>query len=209
MSLAQVLTLLFITNIAATIAFAISGALVAARHRLDWVGFIFMASITGIGGGTLRDAILDVPVFWLNDYYLIIVCGVSAIFTYYATQFISKRFKALLWADALGMALFSTLGAQKALSLDMSISVAVIMGVFSACLGGIIRDVIVNDVPVVFQREIYITASLVGALSYCILHVYTPVGEGMALILGGAIALLVRGLAITQNLSMPAHKGLQ
>ncbi|MFW8592063.1 trimeric intracellular cation channel family protein [Glaciecola sp. 2405UD65-10] len=202
------LTLLFITNIAATIAFAISGALVAARHRLDWVGFVFMACITGIGGGTLRDAILDVPVFWLNDYYMIIVCSVAAIFTYYATHFISKRSKALLWADALGMALFTTLGAQKALSLDTSIPVAVIMGVFSACLGGIIRDVIVNDVPVVFQREIYISASLLGALTYCALHVYTPVGEGISLIAGGVMALVVRGLAITQNLSMPAHKGL-
>lgn len=202
-------TLLFITNVAATIAFAISGALVAARHRLDWVGFVFMACITGIGGGTLRDTILDVPVFWLDDYYTIIVCSVAAIVTYFATQHISKRSKALLWADALGMALFTTLGAQKALSLGTSIPVAVIMGVFSACLGGIIRDVIVNDVPVVFQREIYITASLVGALTYCTVHVYTPLGEGFALILGGALAFVVRALAITQNLSMPAHKGLQ
>lgn len=203
------LTLLFVTNVAATIAFAISGALVAARHRLDWVGFVFMACITGIGGGTLRDTILDVPVFWLDDYYTIIVCSVAAIVTYFATQHISKRSKALLWADALGMALFTTLGAQKALSLGTNIPVAVIMGVFSACLGGIIRDVIVNDVPVVFQKEIYITASLLGALTYCAIHVYTPLGEGLALVLGGAIAFVVRALAITQNLSMPAHKGLQ
>jgi uncharacterized membrane protein YeiH len=203
------LTLLFITNIAATIAFAISGALVAARHRLDWVGFVFMACITGIGGGTLRDTILDVPVFWLDDYYTIIVCSVAAIVTYFATRHITKRSKALLWADALGMALFTVLGAQKALSLGMNIPVAVIMGVFSACLGGIIRDVIVNDVPVVFQREIYITASLLGALSYCLIHLYTPIGEGIALMLGGAVAFVIRGLAITQNLSMPAHKGLQ
>jgi uncharacterized membrane protein YeiH len=203
------LTLLFITNIAATIAFAISGALVAARHRLDWVGFVFMACITGIGGGTLRDTILDVPVFWLNDYYIIIVCSVSAIITYFATQHISKRSKALLWADALGMALFTTLGAQKALSLGMSIPVAIIMGVFSACLGGIIRDVIVNDVPVVFQREIYITAALLGASTYSAIHVYTPIDEGTALILGGTVAFVIRALAITRKLSMPAHKGLE
>jgi uncharacterized membrane protein YeiH len=202
------LSILFITNVAATIAFAISGALVAARHRLDWVGFIFMACITGIGGGTLRDTILDVPVFWLNDYHTIIVCSVAAIVTYFATRHISKRSKALLWADALGMALFSTLGAQKALSLGTNIPVAIIMGVFSACLGGIIRDVIVNDVPVVFQREIYITASLLGALTYSMLHVYTPINEGASLLCGGAVAFIVRALAITRNLSMPAHKGL-
>lgn len=167
-----------------------------------------MACITGIGGGTLRDTILDVPVFWLDDYYTIIVCSVAAIITYFATQHISKRSKALLWADALGMALFTTLGAQKALALGMNIPVSIIMGVFSACLGGIIRDVIVNDVPVVFQREIYITASLLGALSYSCLHVYTPVPEGISLIIGGAVAFMIRALAITRNLSMPAHKGL-
>ncbi|OFA30911.1 hypothetical protein BAE46_09645 [Glaciecola punicea] len=203
------LTLLFITNIAATIAFAISGALVAARHRLDWVGFVFMACITGIGGGTLRDTILDVPVFWINDYHTIIVCSVSAIVTYFATQHISKRSKALLWADALGMALFTALGAQKAMALGMNIPVSIIMGVFSACLGGIIRDVIVNDVPVVFRREIYITASLLGASTYCVLHTYTPVAEGIALIIGGTVAFVIRALAITRNLSMPAHEGLQ
>jgi uncharacterized membrane protein YeiH len=202
------LTLLLITNIAATIAFAISGALVAARHRLDWVGFVFMACITGIGGGTLRDTILDVPVFWLDEYYTIIVCSSAAILTYFAAQHISRRSKALLWADALGMALFTALGAQKAMALGMSIPVATIMGVFSACLGGIIRDVIVNDVPVVFQREIYITASLIGALTYCVVHTYVPIGEGYAVIMGGALAFVIRALAITHKLSIPAHRGL-
>jgi len=203
-----VLTLLLLTNIAATIAFAISGALVAARHRLDFVGFIFMACITGIGGGTLRDTILDVPVFWLDDYYTIIVCSAAAILTYYAAHHISKRSKALLWADALGMALFTVLGAQKAISLGMSIPVATIMGVFSACLGGIIRDVIVNDVPVVFQREIYITASLLGASTYCVIHTYTPISESIALIIGGSLAFVVRALAIKHKLMMPQHSGL-
>ncbi len=202
------LILLLLTNIAATIAFAISGALVAARHRLDIVGFVFMACITGIGGGTLRDTILDVPVFWLDDYYTIIVCSLAAIVTYFAAQNISRRSKAVLWADALGMALFTALGAQKAMSLGMNIPVATIMGVFSACLGGIIRDVIVNDVPVVFQRDIYISASLLGAATYCVIHAYTPVTEGFALVIGGTLTFVIRALAITRNLRIPAHKGL-
>ncbi|MBT0587584.1 trimeric intracellular cation channel family protein [Alteromonas oceanisediminis] len=202
------ITLLFLFNIAATIAFAVSGALVAARHRLDWIGFVFMACITGIGGGTLRDTILNVPVFWLDDYHTILVCSASAILTYFAAKHISRRSKPLLWADALGMALFTALGAQKAMALGMNIPVATIMGVFSACLGGIIRDVIVNDVPVVFQREIYITASLSGALTYCLLHTYLPLNESVALVAGGSVAFTVRALAITQNLTMPAHQGL-
>jgi len=106
------------------------------------------------------------------------------------------------------MALFTVLGAQKALALGMNIPVAIIMGIFTACLGGIIRDVIVNDVPVVFQRDIYITASLLGALCYCLMFIYTSVSEGYALIIGGALTFIIRALAITRNLSIPAHKGL-
>ena len=84
------LTLLFVINLAGTAAFAVSGALLAAKKKMDWVGFIFIANVTGIGGGTLRDVILDVPVFWLVDWYYIVICSVSAIITYFATQQISR-----------------------------------------------------------------------------------------------------------------------
>lgn len=203
------LTLLFVINLAGTAAFAVSGALLAAKKKMDWVGFIFIANVTGIGGGTLRDVILDVPVFWLIDWYYIVICSVSAIITYFATQQISRKSKALLWADAIGMALFSVLGAQKALALGADIPVAVIMGVFSACLGGIVRDVILNDVPVVFQKEIYITASLCGAIAYCVCDALLSITGFYAVAIGCVVAFVVRAIAIITNLSMPAHKGLQ
>jgi uncharacterized membrane protein YeiH len=203
------LTLLFILNIAGTAAFAVSGALLAAKKKMDWVGFVFIGNVTGIGGGTLRDVILDVPVFWLVDWYYVVICSVSAVITYFATQQISRKSKALLWADAIGMALFSVLGAQKALSLGAEIPVAVIMGVFSACLGGIIRDVILNDVPVVFQKEIYITASLLGAIAYCVCDSLLDIRGFYAVAIGCVVAFGVRALAILTNLSMPAHRGLQ
>ena len=203
------LTLLFVINLAGTAAFAVSGALLAAKKKMDWVGFIFIANVTGIGGGTLRDVILDVPVFWLIDWYYIVICSVSAIITYFATQQISRKSKALLWADAIGMALFSVLGAQKALALGADIPVAVIMGVFSACLGGIVRDVILNDVPVVFQKEIYITASLCGAIAYCVCDTLLSITGFYAVAIGCVVAFVVRAIAIITNLSMPAHKGLQ
>jgi uncharacterized membrane protein YeiH len=206
------LTLLFVINLAGTAAFAVSGALLAAKKKMDWVGFIFIANVTGIGGGTLRDVILDVPVFWLVDWYYIVICSVSAIITYFATQQISRKSKALLWADAIGMALFSVLGTQKALSLGAEVPVAVIMGVFSACLGGIVRDVILNDVPVVFQKEIYITASLCGAVAYCASNAVLSsldVTSLYAVAIGCIVAFVVRAIAIITNLSMPAHRGLQ
>jgi len=116
------------------------------------------------------------------------------------------------------MAVFSVLGAQKALMMGMSIPVSAIMGIFSACLGGIIRDVILNDVPVVFRKEIYITASLLGALVYCFITVVSlpkntqlatyVASEPYAIIGGCIVAFAIRAFAITHNLSMPAHKGI-
>jgi uncharacterized membrane protein YeiH len=203
------LTFLLIINIAGTAAFAISGALLAARKKMDWVGFVFIGNVTGIGGGTLRDVILDVPVFWLVDWYYVVICSASAVLTYFAAHQISKKSNALLWADAIGMALFSVLGAQKALSLGVEIPVAVIMGVFSACLGGIIRDVILNDVPVVFRKEIYITASLSGAVAYCVSYNLLGMIGFYAIGFGCLVAFIVRAVAIITKLSMPAHKGLQ
>ncbi|MFT6086386.1 MAG: putative membrane protein YeiH [Glaciecola sp.] len=202
------LTFLLVINIAGTAAFAVSGALLAAKKKMDWVGFVFIGNVTGIGGGTLRDVILDVPVFWLVDWYYVVICSVFAVITYFATQQISRKSNALLWADAVGMALFSVLGAEKALSLGAEIPVAVIMGVFSACLGGIIRDVILNDVPVVFQKEIYITASLCGAIAYCICFNLLGIIGFYAIGLGCVVAFTVRAIAIVTKLSMPAHKGL-
>lgn len=203
------LTLLDILNFAGTAAFAASGALLAARQRMDIIGFIFIANITGIGGGTFRDLILDTPVFWLGQWHYVAICTVAAMVTYFATRMVSRSSKALLWADAIGMALFSVLGAQKALSLGMSIPVAAIMGVFSACLGGIIRDMILNEVPIIFSREIYISAALSGAVSYSLVATYTGLPAYIAILTGCIAAFTIRALAISRNLSLPAHRGVE
>jgi uncharacterized membrane protein YeiH len=191
-------------TLAGTLAFAVSGALQAARHRMDIVGFIFVASITGVGGGTLRDLLLDTPVFWLGEWYYVAACTVGAVVTYFSTSLISKASRALLWADAAGMALFSVLGAQKALALGMSIPVATIMGMFSACLGSILRDVILNEVPIVLHREIYVTASLAGTLSYALAAEIVGLSAAASVFAGCIVAFTVRALAISRKLSLPA-----
>ena len=202
-------SLLDVLNYAGTAAFATSGALLAARYKLDIVGFIFIANITGIGGGTLRDVVLDVDVFWLEEWGYVFTCSLAAVMTYSATRFVSKGTKALLWADAVGMALFSVLGAQKALSLGVTIQVAAIMGVFSACLGGVIRDIIFNEVPIIFQREIYITASILGVLAYGTCYEIYELHVNICILVGCITAFLIRALAISYKLSIPSHKGLQ
>ena len=196
-----------ILAIAGTAAFAVSGALQAARHRMDIVGFIFIGNITGIGGGTIRDLLLDAPVFWLGEWHYVAICSAAAIATYFSTPLINKASRALLWADAVGMALFSVLGAQKALSLGMSIPVATIMGMFSACLGGIIRDMILNEVPIILHREIYITASLIGALGYAVADSVIGLPATVSILAGCIAAFAVRALAISRNFSLPTHRG--
>ena len=145
----------------------VSGALLAARHRLDIIGFLFVANMTGVGGGTVRDLLLDAPVFWVQDATHIAVCSAAALLTYAAASLLDRASQALLWADAVGVALFAVLGAQKALLAGVRPEVAVMMGVFTACFGGIIRDVTLNDTPIIMRREIYISATLAGALVTC------------------------------------------
>jgi uncharacterized membrane protein YeiH len=197
-----------IIDLIGTAAFGASGALLAARHRLGLTGFIFAANITGVGGGTVRDLLLDAPVFWMTEWKYLLICTVAAVITFYAAHSVNRISKALLWADALGMALFGVLGAQKALSFGVIMPVAIILGVFSACLGGAIRDIFFNELPMIFKPEIYVTASLVGVLVYCILTTFFQIPEAICMLAGGLVAFGLRALGITINLSLPEHKGL-
>lgn len=172
---------------------------------MDIIGFIFVACITGVGGGTLRDLLLDVPVFWLGQWQYVMVCSVAALVTWFASPWLRKASMALVWTDAVGMALFSVLGAQKALELGMSIPVAAIMDMFSACLGGIARDMILSEIPIILCREIYISASLAGALGYALAETLLGLPESLTLLLGCIAAFGMRALAIVYRLSLPTY----
>ena len=193
---------------AGTFAFAVSGALLAARHRLDIIGFLFVANMTGVGGGTVRDLLLGAPVFWVQDATYIAVCSAAALLTYAAASLLDRASQALLWADAVGIALFAVLGAQKALLAGVGPGVAVVMGIFTACFGGVIRDVMLNETPIIMSREIYITATLAGALCYVLLAGLRGAGDTLAIVGGTATGFAVRALAIAARLSLPSHAGL-
>ena len=193
---------------AGTFAFAVSGALLAARHRLDIIGFLFVANMTGVGGGTVRDLLLGAPVFWVQDATYIAVCSAAAVLTYAAASLLDRASQALLWADAVGIALFAVLGAQKALLAGVGPGVAVVMGIFTACFGGVIRDVMLNETPIIMSREIYITATLAGALCYVLLAGLRGAGDTLAIVGGTATGFAVRALAIAARLSLPSHAGL-
>ena len=185
------------------VVFAVSGALAAARARMDVVGFALLGIVTGIGGGSLRDLLLGrLPVFWIEQPQYIVLCVVAAIVTFVSVPIIASRLRLLLWADAIGLAVFAVLGAQTALVAEVPLIIAALLGVVSATFGGLIRDIICRETPLILLKEIYVTAALVGALLYVCLIEF-EVGAGVAMLVGCGATFAVRGLALVYSPSLP------
>ncbi len=185
--------------------FAISGALAAAEKRLDILGFLLFGAITGIGGGTLRDLLLHTgEVFWIGDTAYLWMCIGAGVATWFlAHLFVSLR-RVLLWADALGLALFSVLGTQKALAFDAPLLVAIGMGMMTATFGSLIRDGLLGRPPVLLEPDIYVTAAALGAVSYVVLE-SQPWAQEVALPLAVAAAFSLRAAAILFDLRLPKY----
>lgn len=144
--------------------FAATGALAASRKQLDIIGFLFFAIITGIGGGTVRDIILGrLPVFWvINPSYIIICCAVGLL-VFFTAHLLESRYKLLIWLDAIGLSAYCVMGAVKGMAATGSATIAIVTGVLTATLGGVLRDLLANEPSVLLRPEIYITAALIGA----------------------------------------------
>lgn len=187
------------------IAFAITGALVASRKQMDVVGFVVLGTVTGIGGGTLRDVLLDVPVFWTHAPAYLIVCALVSVLVFFAAHIPRSRYRFLLWFDAIGLAIFAVTGAEKATNAGADFTVAVAMGVITATFGGIVRDLLGGDVPVILSREIYASAALAGAVVFAVLAAFGAPRE-LAVGVGFAIGLLIRALALRYGWSLPRYR---
>jgi len=186
--------------------FAASGALVASRKQLDVVGFVLIGMITGFGGGTVRDLLLGrTPVFWLNQPEVPATAAAAALLVFFFAHRVESRFKALLWADALGMALFAVLGAEIALIAGAQPWAAVLLGTVTATAGGIIRDVVCDELPLILRKEIYITAAAAAALAYVALRL-ALLPRDVALVAGIGLGFGIRGAAIWRGWSLPAFK---
>ena len=192
-------------DIFATLAFAISGALVASRKQMDIVGFAWLATVTGVGGGTVRDLILDVPVFWIVDPTPVLVCLASAIVVYFTAHLVHSRIPWLVWMDAAGLSLVTIAGAAKALDVGMGPIVSIAMGIITGSVGGIIRDLIGQEPSIVLRREIYVTASLAGAIIYVFM-----IGLDGDRVITTACGLLtvfaIRGFAIVYGWALPTYR---
>ena len=188
------------------IVFAMTGALVASRKQMDVIGFVVLGTVTGIGGGTLRDLFLGLtPVLWVREPVYLIVCAGVSVLVFFTAHLPPSRYKALLWLDAVGLALFAVIGADIAYQAGVGPVAAVAMGVVSATFGGIIRDVLGGESPVILSREIYASAALLGALAY-ILLLWWAVPKDTALIAGFILGLGVRGVALFWDLSLPRYR---
>ncbi len=188
------------------VVFAITGALVASRKEMDIFGFILLGVVTGIGRGTLRDLLLGLtPVFWIREPAYLIVCVAAAAAVFFLAHLAHSRHRILLWLDAAGLALFAVVGAEIALRAGTSPVVAIAMGVITATFGGIVRDILGAEIPVVLAREIYVTAALIGALVFVGL-IRLGMLRDEALIVAFFLAFGIRGAALLWSWSLPRYR---
>lgn len=188
--------------------FAITGGLLAARQGMDLFGFLVLGIATGVGGGTIRDLILGLPVFWVRDPNYLIVASVAGAGMFFFAHILKSLNRTLLWLDAAGMSLFAVAGAGWAMSLDAPLPIIIFMGVLTACGGGMIRDVLAGVVPLVFRREIYAIAAFAGAGLYGVLARHTDF-DNWAMVAGLLTAFTLRGLSLRYDLSLPIYKEKQ
>ncbi|MGE0773483.1 MAG: trimeric intracellular cation channel family protein [Sphingomonadaceae bacterium] len=196
--------LIVILTYAGIAVFAASGAIAAARRKHTIIEFIFFATITGIGGGTLRDLLIGVPVFWVHqNAYLAVCAAVAASVWLLGTRV--WHFRTLLWLDAIGLAAFSVIGAAKTLGLGLPPLVAVAMGVLTGTFGGIIRDVLANQPSILLGREIYVSAALLGSAVFVML---TAAGleTFVAGIIGTMAGFALRGGALAFGWTLPGYR---
>lgn len=188
--------------------FALTGALVAARKHMDPFGFALLGTVTGIGGGTLRDVLLGVrPVPWILDPTVVIICLVVSLAAFFTAHLFERegRAQAILWADALGLALFTVTGTAKALDAGAPAISAMMLGVVTATFGGIIRDILAGDVPLALRRDIYVTAALAGAVAFVLANRFlSPEVDD---IIGFVVVFVTRALAIRRGWSLPQYGG--
>jgi uncharacterized membrane protein YeiH len=198
-------TFIFIMDIMGVIVFAASGALVASRKAMDIVGFGLMASLTGVGGGTLRDLLLDRPVFWISDPLPVWICLGIATLIFFSAHIIQRRYVVLLWADAIGIALYGVMGAELARQSGAGPLVAIVMGMMTASFGGLIRDVICNETPLILGKEVYATAAALAAAVHIGLSTFGVPFE-ISVFSGIGAGFLMRAAGIAKGLALPTYK---
>lgn len=197
----------YTSELVGTFFFAISGVLATEDKDRNWFGVAFTGFVTALGGGSLRDMLLgSYPLVWIADvnFLYATIGGVFTAFIFFTN--LGKLKRTMLLFDMAGIALFTIVGTEKALSLGVQPEIAAIMGVFTAVMGGVVRDTLTNKKPIIFDREIYATACLAGAALYLALHHFN-VPRNLNIPISSALIIFIRVIAITFHLELPKLKG--
>lgn len=192
-------------DLAGIAVFALSGALLAARLRQTFVTMAFFALVTGVGGGTVRDLLIGAPVFWVRDPWVAPICLGVALVAWFAPQKWWEN-RLLEWLDAGGLAAYATLGAAKALVFGIAPVPAVVMGVVTGCVGGIIRDVLAGRPSILMRPELYVTAAALSA-SLCVLGTLFDLPNAATWTIAVLGGFGLRAAALTWGLALPGHRG--
>lgn len=198
-------TLLMIIEVLGTCAFAISGIRLAAAKRFDWFGAYVVGLVTAIGGGTLRDVLLDIPVFWMLSPMYLAVTAVSLVAVILFRRALVGGMRTIFIFDAIGLALFVVVGIEKTVVGGWPMWVAVVMGIITGSFGGVIRDILINEEPLFFRKDIYATACLAGGVVYSLLWL-TPLPAWVPQVMCAVTVIGLRVAAVVWNWSLPILK---
>lgn len=202
------MTIQYLAELAGTYFFAISGVLAIDDKDRNWFGATFTGFVTAIGGGSLRDILLDShPLIWIDDIYFLYAILIGVVTSLVFFNWVLKLRKTMILFDMAGIALFTIVGVEKSLSLGVRPEIAALMGVFTAVMGGVIRDTLTNKTPIIFSKEVYATACLAGAILYLILE--SSVSRVENFLLSAGLIVLIRILVIRFNIELPSLKAKQ
>lgn len=202
----EILSFVEILDFVGTFAFAISGIRLASAKQFDWFGAYVVGLATAIGGGTIRDVLLDVTPAWMTDPIYLVCTALAMFFVILFRQYLIHMNNTLFFFDSIGLALFTVVGATKSIDLGYSFWVAIIMGSITGAAGGVIRDVFINEIPLIFRKEIYAMACVIGGvvLWLCTLAGVEPVISQIAC---GVTVFIARVIAVKYKVTLPILKG--
>lgn len=193
-----------ILDILGTIAFAISGVLVALNKKMDPFGVLIIAFVTAVGGGSLRDVLIGIqPVSWMTNMTYVYVIFGATVFAIVFKSKLSYLRKSLFLFDTIGIGLYTVVGIEKGLGAGLHPIICVSLGTMTACFGGVIRDILCNEIPVIFRKEVYATACIIGGLTYFLLREFMT-DTNFVFVIAGAIVIAIRLLAVKFKISLPS-----
>ncbi len=193
-----------IIEILGTFAFSISGVLVALEKRMDVFGVFIIAFVTSVGGGTLRDVLIgQTPVTWMENMIYVYVIIAATIFSIIFRKRLDYLKGSLFLFDTIGIGLYTVVGIEKGLAIGLHPIICIALGTITACFGGVIRDILCNEIPIIFRKEVYATACILGGLIYFLLR-ELPIDNNFVFVISGSVVIVVRLIAVKFKISLPS-----